>query len=53
MPDFNRTEASAEPASIAINALLDAGARANNESTRGYLRLCGRASVPPQSPVRL
>ena len=35
--DFNRTEASAEPASIAINALLDAGARADSESTRGYL----------------
>jgi hypothetical protein len=35
--DFNRTEASAQPASIAINALLDAGARADSESTRGYL----------------
>jgi hypothetical protein len=35
--DFNRTEASATPASIAINALLDADARADNETTRGYL----------------
>jgi len=36
MPDFNRTE-SAAPASIAINALLEAGARADAEKTRGYL----------------
>jgi hypothetical protein len=36
MPDFNRTEASAEPASIAINALLNASVRADIES-RGYL----------------
>jgi CRISPR/Cas system-associated exonuclease Cas4 (RecB family) len=35
--DFNRTEASAAPASIAINAVLDAGARAEEERTRGYL----------------
>ena len=35
--DFNRTEASAAPASIAINALLDAGARADGEQTRNYL----------------
>jgi CRISPR/Cas system-associated exonuclease Cas4 (RecB family) len=35
--DFNRTEASAAPASIAINAVLDAGARADEEQTRGYL----------------
>jgi hypothetical protein len=37
MPDFNRTEASAAPASIAINAVLDAGARVNAEQTRNYL----------------
>jgi hypothetical protein len=37
MPDFNRTEASAAPASIAINALLEAGARAFGETTRNYL----------------
>jgi hypothetical protein len=35
--DFNRTEASAEPACIAINTLLDAGARADGEKTRNYL----------------
>jgi hypothetical protein len=35
--DFNRAEASAEPVSIAINAVLDAGACADSESTRGYL----------------
>jgi hypothetical protein len=35
--DLRRTEASATPASIAINALLDAGMRADGESTRGYL----------------
>ena len=35
--DFNRTEASAEPASIAINVLLAAGARAVGEKTRNYL----------------
>jgi len=35
--DFNRTEASAEPVSIAINAVLEAGARAEEETTRGYL----------------
>jgi len=35
--DFNRTEASAAPASIAINALLDAGARVEGEKTRNYL----------------
>ena len=35
--DFNRTEASAAPASIAINAVLDAGARAEAEKTRNYL----------------
>ena len=35
--DFNRTEASAAPASIAINAVLDAGARADSEKTRNYL----------------
>jgi hypothetical protein len=35
--DFNRTEASAEPVSIAINTLLGAGARADDEGTRGYL----------------
>jgi hypothetical protein len=35
--DFNRTEASAEPASIVINALLDAGVRAISEKTRNYL----------------
>ena len=35
--DFNRTEASAAPASIAINAVLDAGARAESERTRNYL----------------
>ena len=35
--DFNRTEASTEPVNIAINAVLDAGARADGESTRGYL----------------
>ena len=37
MLDLNRTEASAAPASIAINALLDAGARAEGEKTRNYL----------------
>jgi hypothetical protein len=37
MPDFNRTELSAAPASIAINALLEAGARADAEQTRNYL----------------
>ena len=31
--DFNRTEASAEPASIAINTLLDIGARAVYDAT--------------------
>jgi len=35
--DFNRIEASAEPVNIAINAVLDAGARVARESTRGYL----------------
>lgn len=35
--DFNRIEASAEPVNIAINAVLDAGARVTSESTRGYL----------------
>jgi hypothetical protein len=37
MPDFNRTELSAVPASITINALLEAGARADAETTRNYL----------------
>jgi CRISPR/Cas system-associated exonuclease Cas4 (RecB family) len=37
VPDFNRTEATAAPASIAINALLDAGARVDIEKTRNYL----------------
>jgi len=36
--DFNRTEASAAPASIAINAVLDAGARAEAEKTPRYYR---------------
>jgi len=35
--DFNRTEVSAEPVSVAINAVLDAGARAEGETTRNYL----------------
>jgi hypothetical protein len=35
--DFNRTELSAVPASVAINALLEAGARADAEATRNYL----------------
>jgi hypothetical protein len=35
MPDFNRTELSALPASIALNALIDASAFP--EATRGYL----------------
>jgi hypothetical protein len=35
--DFNRTELSATPANIAINALLEAGARASVETTRNYL----------------
>jgi hypothetical protein len=35
--DFNRTELSATPTSIAINALLEAGARGSTETTRGYL----------------
>jgi hypothetical protein len=35
--DFNRNELSATPASIAINALLEAGARADAETTRNYL----------------
>jgi hypothetical protein len=37
MPDFNRTELSALPVSIAINALLEEGAREVGEPTRGYL----------------
>jgi hypothetical protein len=37
MPDFNRTELSALPVSIAINALLEEAARVNPEVTRGYL----------------
>jgi CRISPR/Cas system-associated exonuclease Cas4 (RecB family) len=37
VPDFNRTEASAAPASIAINALLEAGVRVLGETTRNYL----------------
>jgi hypothetical protein len=37
MPDFNRSEMSAAPASIAINMLLDVSARANAEKTRNYL----------------
>ena len=35
--DFNRTEASATPASIAINALLEAGTHTVGELTRNYL----------------
>jgi hypothetical protein len=35
--DFNRNELFAAPASIAINALLEAGARADAETTRNYL----------------
>ena len=35
--DFNRTEASTAPPCIAINALLDAGARTDLERTRNYL----------------
>jgi hypothetical protein len=37
MPDFNRTEISALPVNIAINAVLEAGARADAESTRNYV----------------
>src|SRR6266498_2195714 len=37
MPDFNRTELSAAPVSVAINTLLEEGARANPETTRNYL----------------
>ena len=37
MPDFNRTELSALPVSIAINALLEEGVREVGEPTRGYL----------------
>jgi hypothetical protein len=37
MLDLNRTELSALPVSIAINALLEAGAREVGEPTRGYL----------------
>lgn len=37
MPDFNPTEFSALPASIAINALLEAGTREVGDPTRGYL----------------
>jgi hypothetical protein len=37
IPDFNRTELSALPVSIAINALLEEGAREVGELTRGYL----------------
>jgi hypothetical protein len=35
--DFNRNELSAAPAGIVINALLEAGARADAETTRNYL----------------
>lgn len=35
MPDFNNNSRSAEPISIALNALIDANAIA--EQTRGYL----------------
>jgi hypothetical protein len=35
--DFNRAELSTMPTSIAINALLEEGARVNAEATRGYL----------------
>jgi hypothetical protein len=37
MLDLNRTELSALPVSIAINALLEEGAREVDEPTRGYL----------------
>jgi hypothetical protein len=35
MLDFNRTDRSAEPISVALNALIDASVIA--EATRGYL----------------
>jgi hypothetical protein len=35
MPDFNRTDRSAEPINIALNALIDASVV--RETTRGYL----------------
>jgi hypothetical protein len=37
MLDLNRTELSALPVSITINALLEEGAREDDEPTRGYL----------------
>jgi hypothetical protein len=37
MPDFNRTELSALPVSIAINTLLEASSHEVGEPTRGYL----------------
>src|SRR6266568_1227999 len=37
MPDFNHTELSALPVSIAINALLEEGSCELGEPTRGYL----------------
>ena len=37
MPDFNRTEISALPVNVAINALIEEGARVEPERTRGYL----------------
>jgi hypothetical protein len=37
LPDFNRLDLSAWPASIAINALLEEAAREAGEPTRGYL----------------
>ncbi len=49
MPDFNRTELSAAPVSVAINALLEESSRVNAEQTRGYLG----ASAIPAHPLRL
>ena len=37
MPDFNRTEISALPPNVAINTLIEEGARVEPERTRGYL----------------
>jgi hypothetical protein len=37
LPDFNRSDLSAMPASIAINTLLEEAAREAGEPTRGYL----------------
>ena len=54
MPDFNRTEASAAPASIAINAVLEAGARVFGETTRNYLgAVRGRTPMLAQGAIRL